>query len=146
MEKESHAPVIAILDKAEADAEASIKLSLASIKLKKAEISDIRRAKTALLGGALSNEHVVSVKTARISKHPMAVGDAIVLAVEAGNKSPTSVFDYLADELGVHTTLGSVRARLSPLKTEGRISHDGSGWVPVVKEKPESQMLSDLLG
>jgi hypothetical protein len=146
MINENHSPVIAILDKAEADANSEIKKDLANIKAKKAEIAGIQRAKAALLGGEFSEHAPVVVKPARVNKHPMAVGDAIVLAVEAGNKSPKSVLDYLADALGVHTTLGSVRARLSPLKVEGRISHDGNGWVPVEKEKSESATLSDLLG
>jgi hypothetical protein len=135
MANESHSPVIAILDKAEADAFLEIKAMMASIRAKKAEIADFRRAKAVLMGGAVANAK--PSRPAEIApKHPMPVGEAIVEAVGAGQKSPTGIFKYLADELGVHTTLGSVRARLSPLKSEGKISHDGDGWVPVGQSRP----------
>jgi|GEM_PF-6648880 len=62
--------------------------------------------------------------------HSMPVNDAIIKAVEAGNKTPVKILKYLHDELGVMTTLNSVRARVSPLGKEGKIAHDGDGWVP----------------
>lgn len=65
-----------------------------------------------------------------VTKHPMPVNDAIVIAVEAGMKTPTNILAYLAEHLGVHTTLNSVRSRVSPLGQEGRIAHDGTGWIP----------------
>lgn len=64
-------------------------------------------------------------------RHSMPVNDAIVLAVGAGNKSPTAILAYVRDQLGVKTTINSVRARVSPLKADGRIAHDGTGWIPV---------------
>lgn len=64
-------------------------------------------------------------------KHPMRVNDAIVLAVAAGKKTPTQILAYLKGELGVDTTLNSVRSRVSPLGQAGVIGHDDSGWVPV---------------
>ena len=63
-------------------------------------------------------------------KHPMKVNDAIVLAVEAGNKTPTLILAYLKSELGVETTLNSVRSRVSPLGKAGLIGRDISGWIP----------------
>ena len=66
-------------------------------------------------------------------KHPMRVNDAIIVAVEAGMKTPVQILGYLKDHLGVHTTLNSVRSRVSPLGQQGLIGHDGSGWVPVNK-------------
>lgn len=61
----------------------------------------------------------------------MPVNDAIVMAVNAGCKSPVQILSYLVSELGIKTTLNSVRSRVSPLKQMGRIAHDGSGWIPV---------------
>jgi hypothetical protein len=137
MENLIDSPVVVILNDAKASA-------LAVIKAKKAEVADIDRAIA-----ALSNAPKVENKSAVLSRvsqirHSMPVGEAIVKAVDAGNKSPSDVFTYLENELGIKTTIGSVRARLSPLKSEGRISNDGTGWVPVAKEKPESDMLSGL--
>jgi hypothetical protein len=137
MENDTPSPVVAILNDAKAKA-------AALIKAKKAEIADIDRA-IAALNGAPKIETTSNILS-RVSqiRHSMPVGDAIVKAVEAGNKTPNDIFVYMGDELSIHTTIGSVRARLSPLKSEGRIAHDGSGWVPAAKEKPESDMLSGL--
>jgi hypothetical protein len=66
-------------------------------------------------------------------KHPMLVNDAIILAVEAGNKTPVQILRYLKEKLGVDTTLNSVRSRVSPLGQQGLIGHDSSGWVPIKK-------------
>ena len=63
-------------------------------------------------------------------KHPMKVNDAIVLAVYAGNKTPTLILAYLKSELGVDTTLNSVRSRVSPLGQAGLIGRDNTGWIP----------------
>lgn len=68
-------------------------------------------------------------------KHPMRVNDAIVLAVEAGQKTPTQILAYLKAELGVETTLNSVRSRVSPLGQAGTIAHDSSGWIPAKKDE-----------
>jgi hypothetical protein len=68
-------------------------------------------------------------------KHPMKVNDAIILAVEAGHKTPTQILAYLKAELGVETTLNSVRSRVSPLGQQGLIGHDGSGWIPANKDE-----------
>lgn len=69
----------------------------------------------------------------RPPKHPMRVNDAIVIAVEAGQKTPTQILAYLKTKLGVDTTLNSVRSRVSPLGQTGLIGHDDSGWIPVTK-------------
>lgn len=133
MTNDAPSPVIAILNDAKAKA-------LAVIKAKKSEIADIDRAIAALSGPP--KVEATSNIFSRVSqiRHSMPVGDAIVKAVEAGNKTPNDIFVFMGDELGIHTTLGSIRARLSPLKSEGKIAHDGSGWVPI------ANTLRDLLG
>jgi hypothetical protein len=78
-------------------------------------------------------------------KHPMPVNDAIVIAVEAGMKTPTKILAYLAEHLGVHTTLNSVRSRVSPLGQEGRIAHDGTGWIPAhTKLEPSKDLVEAM--
>jgi hypothetical protein len=69
------------------------------------------------------------------AKHPMRVNDAIIIAVEAGQKTPTQILAFLKKELGVDTTLNSVRSRVSPLGQQGLIGHDGSGWIPAKKNE-----------
>lgn len=63
-------------------------------------------------------------------RHSMPVNDAVVLAVNAGCKTPMEILKYLQNQLGIMTTINSVRSRVSPLKAEGKIKHDGTGWVP----------------
>lgn len=137
MENDTPSPVVAILNEAKAKA-------LALVKAKKAEIADIDRA-IAALNGTPKIEATSSILS-RVSqiRHSMPVGDAIVKAVEAGNKTPNDIFVYMGDKLGIHTTLGSIRARLSPLKSEGKIAHDGSGWIPALQKMSESIAQSDI--
>jgi hypothetical protein len=138
MTNTNFSPVILILDRAEAEANAEIKASLANIKAKKAEIEGIQRAKAALMNEPSAGKTFIAGFDSDLNVKPKAsVNDSIVAAVEAGNKTPASILGYMAEELGVATTLGSVRANLSPLKAKGRIAHDGIGWVPIPKEKPE---------
>lgn len=66
------------------------------------------------------------------SQNAMSVDDAIVRAVEAGQKTPRDILAHLSAKLGVHTTINSVRTRVSKLKNVGRIAHDGMGWVPAL--------------
>ncbi len=63
-------------------------------------------------------------------QHPMKVDDAIIMAVEAGCKTPVQILKHLHDKLNVKTTIGSVRARVSPLGKSGKISRDENGWKP----------------
>ncbi len=62
-------------------------------------------------------------------QHPMPVDDAIVIAVTNGCKAPQAILAHLRQRLGVHTTIASVRTRVSRLKDRGRLAHDGDGWI-----------------
>lgn len=101
------------------------------------DLHDVEIALAAIGGVVSSESHLAGrgdqAQLPRIA-HPMKVGDAIVQAVNAGHSSPKAILEYLQTELGVFTTLNSVRSRVSPLKTEGRIAHDGNGWVPVSRQ------------
>lgn len=79
-------------------------------------------------------------------RHSMPVNDAIVIAVEAGCKTPTTILAHLVDKLAVMTTLNSVRSRVSPLGRQGKIRHDDSGWVPARKgDLPSGESGEDTL-
>lgn len=101
------------------------------------DLQDVETALAAIGGASSSESHLAGrgdqVQEVRIA-HPMKVGDAIVQAVNAGHSAPKAILEYLQLELSVFTTLNSVRSRLSPLKAEGRIAHDGDGWVPVSRQ------------
>lgn len=111
-----------------------------SIALVEAELSQIARALRAMdekpteIGQPLTRPAATPSPSAP-PKHPMLVNDAIVLAVEAGNKTPVQILSYLKEKLGVNTTLNSVRSRVSPLGQDGLIGHDGSGWIPAKKNE-----------
>ena len=107
----------------------------ASISAVEAELKDIDCALNAI--GAAPRDSVAKLAAAKPSmanrfqiRHSMPVNDAVVKAVEAGRKTPVAILDYLQTVLDVQTTLNSVRSRVSPLKQEGKIAHDGDGWVP----------------
>lgn len=69
-------------------------------------------------------------------KNPMPINDAIIQAVNNGQQTPVSVFQYL-EKIGVITTIKSVNTRLSKLKTAKRIAHNGTRWIPAKKSGPE---------
>lgn len=95
-----------------------------------AELHDIDLALKAMSGAPAKAVEKTSMASRFQIRHSMPVNDAIVKAVEAGRKTPVDILNYLQNELGVQTTLNSVRSRVSPLKQEGKIGHDGTGWVP----------------
>jgi len=105
----------------------------ASISAVEAEIKDIEAALKAM--GPAASPSVEGSNTANRFqiRHSMPVNDAIILAIEAGRKTPVSILDYLKEELEINTTINSVRSRVSPLKADGKIAHDGHGWVPIKK-------------
>lgn len=118
--------------------QAELKASIAEVE---AELAQIALALKAIAGGEEieTQRDFTNARTSPIAaatnvatlRHRMPVNDAIVLAVEAGNKTPTDILNYLRRELRVMTTINSVRSRVSSLKSDGRIAHDGTGWIPV---------------
>lgn len=121
MTNESQNPAIDLIESAKRDAQAIIDEQ-------KRLIAGYNKALTALKPSPAQEA------TPKTRNHSMNVGEAIVYAVEHGCTTPTQVLEYLETGLGITTTLNSVRARLSPLKKEGKIAHDGNGWVPINKE------------
>ena len=102
----------------------------ASISEVEAELKDIDSALNAISAAPRDAAAKPSMANRFQIRHSMPVNEAVVKAVDAGKKTPVAILDYLQNVLGVHTTLNSVRSRVSPLKQEGKIAHDGAGWVP----------------
>lgn len=112
-----------------------LKDSIAAVEVELSQIARALRAmdeKPTQIGVQFPPKHDPAPPPAHTSvpQHPMKVNDAIVKAVEAGQKTPTQILAYLKDKLGVNTTLNSVRSRVSPLGQAGLIGHDGTGWIP----------------
>lgn len=103
----------------------------ASVDAVEAEIKDIDCALKAMSAAPSESTDKPSMATRFQIRHSMPVNDAVVKAVEAGRTTPVSILDYLQNVLGIQTTLNSVRSRVSPLKQDGKIAHNGDGWVPV---------------
>ena len=94
------------------------------------ELKDIDRALKAMATTPSDSAAPATMARRFQIRHVMPVNDAIVKAVEAGRKTPVSILEYVQNVLNVQTTLNSVRSRVSPLKRDGKIAHDGAGWVP----------------
>lgn len=104
-----------------------LKVSFSAIE---AELKDIDRALKAMGDVPRDSAAGPSMANRFQIRHSMPVNDAIIKAVESGRTTPAQILDYLHNVLGIKTTLNSVRSRVSPLKQEGKIAHDGAGWVP----------------
>lgn len=102
----------------------------ASIAAVEAELKDIDLALNAMSSAPSESVAKLSMVSRFQIRHAMPVNEAIVKAVDAGRKTPVAILQYLQDDLNIQTTLNSVRSRVSPLKQEGKIAHDGKGWVP----------------
>jgi hypothetical protein len=102
----------------------------ASIAAVESELHDIDLALVAMGASKPESIKAPSLTNRFQIRHSMPVNDAVILAVEAGCKTPVTILDYLQSRLDIQTTLNSVRSRVSPLKQEGKIGHDGTGWVP----------------
>jgi hypothetical protein len=106
-----------------------LKASIAASEQESREIDAALKAIESVAGS--QPQLIVRDSTNRFDiRHAMPVNEAVILAVNAGCKTPVQILKYLQEKLGVMTTINSVRSRVSPLKAEGKIAHDGTGWVP----------------
>jgi hypothetical protein len=64
--------------------------------------------------------------------HSMPVDEAILMAISGGNTTPMTILNYIVSQLGINTTINSVRTRVSRLKSEGKITNGVDGWVIAV--------------
>ena len=80
-------------------------------------------------GGQASVSATLHVSANPRVRHKMPVDDAVLLAVGNGVQSPIEMLRFLEKQLGVRTTIASIRTRLSRMKKDGRVGHDSRGWV-----------------
>lgn len=90
----------------------------AEIETLRNEATQIKAALTALDG-----------ETTTEDKKPLKREDAIVEAVKSGQKKPQDIHKFLTRKMGVKMNIGSLRSTLTRLKNDGRIHHDGIGWI-----------------
>ena len=57
------------------------------------------------------------------------IDDAILEAIKNGVRAPSPILKFLANHLGVQTTINSVRTRVSRMSKQGRLAHDDRGWI-----------------
>lgn len=62
-------------------------------------------------------------------KKPLTREEAIIEAVRNGNTRPTTIHKFVKSKLRMNLNIGSLRSTLSRLKSDGRIHHDGTGWI-----------------
>jgi hypothetical protein len=68
-------------------------------------------------------------KSAAIAGQSSPINAAILEAISHGNGTPESIYLFIRDQTSVETTKNSISTRLSKLKNDGLIDHDGQGWV-----------------
>lgn len=103
-----------------------------------AELSaDLRDVVTAIAAIKKSHESGADTRDAapRPKAYPqkMPINEAVLRAVANGRKTPQNILAFIQKDLSMTTTLMSVRTRLSRLKNDGKVSLNGSGWIPVTR-------------
>lgn len=75
------------------------------------------------------------------------INAAIVDAISQGNSTPAQIFEFVTTQKDIDTSKNSISTRLSKMKNDGLIDHDGHGWVLLKTEgsdastsKPSSNM------
>lgn len=72
----------------------------------------------------------------------MPIDEAVLRAVANGRVTPKNILLFIQKDLSMSTTLNSVRARLSRLKSGGKVGHNGNGWIPV--NRPTSKTATEF--
>jgi hypothetical protein len=91
--------------------------------LKKAA-RDIDAALDALGGGSESGS-----SGRPTSQTGSAINDGIIEAIKNEQRTPATIYEFLRRHLGIETSKHSVSTRLSKMKNDGLIAHDGEKWV-----------------
>jgi hypothetical protein len=108
--------------------------ALAQIDALRQEISEIDRmlANASVPAGAANGSTFqATVSPAMVPVMPrahMTKDDAIIEAVKAGNNTPALISEFIRTKLGVPVNPATTRTRLSRMKADGKIKHDGIGW------------------
>jgi hypothetical protein len=69
--------------------------------------------------------------------------EQIFEAIKAGHHTPAQITDHLSRTLGHAINSGTIRTRLSRMKTEGKISRDARGWNKTNSEEHADQARDD---
>ena len=88
-----------------------------------AAISAIKAKRNA--AGSTQSESTTPPATRQI----MSIDDGIVEAVRNDNRTPANIYIFLERQLGIKTTINSVRTRVSRLKSDGKIARGDDGWI-----------------
>ncbi|MCF6304624.1 MAG: hypothetical protein L3J33_04580 [Rhodobacteraceae bacterium] len=95
---------------------------------------ELRDIDTAL--NAINSSHSKSDNRHSMLRQPkirapkaLTIDEAVVEAVNNGRKKPMVIFDFVSSQLGIKTTINSVRTRLTKLKNDGKIAKSVDGWV-----------------
>lgn len=77
----------------------------------------------------LSAARIQPVNTsAQVNTVGMTKDDAIIHALKAGARTPAQIADFIRQQLGMEVNPASTHTRLSRMKADGKIKHDGVGW------------------
>lgn len=86
-----------------------------------------------------------SIKTTT-QKYKMTVNVAVIEAINNGRKKPLDILEFIETQLGMKTTIASIRVRVSKLLKSKEIARDSNGYKPVSKnEKPPDAKTSESL-
>lgn len=77
---------------------------------------------------------ITSIPLSRRSKE-----EQVIEAVKAGCHTPAQITEYLAKAIGKPINAGSIRTRLTRMKGEGKIRHEGKAWCLVVGDEPKPE-------
>lgn len=95
--------------------------AIEKIETLKREVSEIERAMKVL------GEPTPQEQPPRAEGY-MTKDDAIIEALKAGHNTPAMISDFIRTKLNIPVNPASTRTRLSRMKADGKIKHDGIGW------------------
>jgi hypothetical protein len=96
---------------------------LAQIEILNKEVLEIDRM---LATAGTSQSHNVS--SVPVMPQRMTKDDAILQAIQAGHNTPAKISDFIRQKLNIDVNDATTRTRLSRMKADGKIKHDGIGW------------------
>jgi len=102
--------------------------ALQQIDTLKAEVQEIERLLVTANVPQLVTTGDVPVMLQETTQRPTSKDDAIIKAIQAGNNTPALISEFMREKLGIPVNPASTRTRLSRMKADGKIKHDGLGW------------------
>lgn len=111
------------------------------------DLEDVEVALAAILksGDVAAKAHAASVPSkppaASYAGGNMPIDEAIIIAVRNRARTPAKILVYLKNDLGINTTINSVRTRVSRLKKDGKLVSTALGWMVPTEGAPQMQPL-----